>query len=263
MQLLDLTLPDAAANVALDEALLEEAELSAEPREVLRLWEPASAMVVMGRSSRPEIEIDLEVCAQRRVPVIRRTSGGLAIVTGPGCLMYSLVLSLEQRPQLRGIDQIHCHVLGRMVETLALVAPGTVRCGTSDLAFAAEERGASTAGAACDLPQHRQQALRKFSGNSLRVKRRHVLYHGTLLYDFDLRLVEQLLRHPPREPGYRAGRSHGEFVANLPSSREQLRAAVLAAWQPAGQRIVWPAEQTKKLVAEKYSQAAWNAEGNI
>ena len=39
--------------------------------------------------------------------------------------------------------------------------------------------------------QHRQRfAPRKFSGNSLRVKRTHLLYHGTLLYAFDLALIE-------------------------------------------------------------------------
>jgi len=263
MLLLDLTLPDAAMNVALDEALLEEAESSAAPREVLRLWEPAEPLVVVGRSSRPEVETDLAACAQRGVPVIRRTSGGLAIVTGPGCLMYSLILSVEQRPHLKGIDQIHCHVLGQMVESLAAIAPGAVRCGTSDLAHDLNAPGMIASRAACDVPQYRQRALRKFSGNSLRVKRRHVLYHGTLLYDFDLSLVEQLLRHPPREPGYRAGRRHGEFVANLPATREQLRAAILAAWRPVGPRTDWPEEQTRKLVAEKYAQAAWNIEGLV
>ena len=39
MKLLDLTLETPAENLALDEALLEEAEQSTKPTEVLRLWE--------------------------------------------------------------------------------------------------------------------------------------------------------------------------------------------------------------------------------
>ncbi len=34
------------------------------------------------------------------IPVLRRASGGAAIVIGPGCLMYALVLSYELRPSL-------------------------------------------------------------------------------------------------------------------------------------------------------------------
>jgi len=61
-------------------------------------------------------------------------------------------------------------------------------------------------------------AERKFSGNSSRVKRGHLLYHGTLLYDFPLGLISDCLRTPPRQPHYRERRSHGEFVNNIPAT---------------------------------------------
>ena len=72
--------------------------------------------------------------------------------------------------------------------------------------------------------------LRKFSGNSLRMKRTHLLYHGTLLYDFDLGLIEKCLRMPPRQPDYRNARPHGDFVMNVPATRQQLADAVIAAF---------------------------------
>jgi len=50
MRYLDLTLPSPAENLALDEALLEEAEASGRPTETLRLWEPRQPAVVVGRS---------------------------------------------------------------------------------------------------------------------------------------------------------------------------------------------------------------------
>lgn len=242
----DLTLETAAENVALDEALLDAAEASAGPHEVLRLWEPATPMVVMGRASRYDVEVQASACAAAGVPVIRRTSGGATIVSGPGCLMYALVLSLEARPELRSIDKAHQYVLVRLSDALQPIAPGIARHGTSDLAYDAAGQG----------------GLKKFSGNSLRVKRRHLLYHGTLLYDFDLPLIGNLLAHPPREPDYRAGRPHGQFVANLPATTSAaLRDALTNSWEPDDTLHAWPRERTAELVAAKYARAEWNVDG--
>ncbi|MCH8880520.1 MAG: hypothetical protein IID34_11635 [Planctomycetes bacterium] len=82
MQLLDITLPTLAENLALDDALLEEAE-QADPvsasRETLRIWQPSAPMVVLGRSSRRADEVNLAACRRLGVPIFRRSSGGAAI----------------------------------------------------------------------------------------------------------------------------------------------------------------------------------------
>ncbi|HEV3417181.1 MAG TPA: lipoate--protein ligase family protein, partial [Pirellulales bacterium] len=112
MQLLDLTLDTPAENLALDEALLLlEAEAAGEPHEVLRLWEPLQFAVVVGSSSRVAAEVAPDACRVRGIEVLRRTSGGAAVVIGPGCLMYSLILSRKLRPEQRAIDGAHCFVL--------------------------------------------------------------------------------------------------------------------------------------------------------
>ena len=67
-----------------------------------------------------------------------------------------------------------------------------------------------------------------------------MLYHGTLLYDFDISLVERLLAHPPREPQYRAGRGHADFIANLPTTGQQVRTVITAAWQAERAAREWP-----------------------
>jgi len=236
MRYLNLTLPTPPENLALDEALLEEAERAGRPTETLRLWEPAEPMVVVGRSSRIDAEVHREACRQRGVPVLRRSSGGAAVVTGPGCLMYALVLSYERRPELRMIDHAHRFVLGRIASALRpLVSEVTCR-GTSDLAI----------------------GRTKFSGNSVRSKRDHFLYHGTLLYDFPLELIDQCLTLPPRQPDYREGRSHREFVANLPLTAAAIRRALVAAWDAQPIRGEWPRAETARLVAERYGRREWN-----
>lgn len=236
MRYLDLTLPTAAENLALDEALLEEAEALGEPCETLRLWEPERPMVVVGRSSRAAGEVHLEACRQRGIPVLRRSSGGLSIVTGPGCLMYAVVLSYRRRPALRMLDEAHRFVLGKLVGALKPLAPGVEFRGTSDLAI---DRW-------------------KFSGNSVRCKREHFLYHGTLLYRFPLDLIETCLAMPPREPDYRQGRKHHAFVTNLPVECEAMRRALIEAWEADEPCAGWPRQRTAQLVAERFGQPEWN-----
>jgi lipoate-protein ligase A len=236
MDRLELTLGSAAENVALDEALLDREEARRAGREVLRLWESPEPIVVLGRTSKRALEVNEVECRRRGIPILRRSSGGAAIIAGPGCLMYAVVLSYEKRPELRPLDRAHAFVLERTAAALQPLLPGAVRCGTSDLALDG----------------------RKFSGNSMRAKRHHFLYHGTILYDFPLELVSACLRQPPRQPIYRAGREHEAFLMNIPLSADALRAALVQAWHAHLTGEAWPAELTAQLVRERYSLASWN-----
>jgi lipoate-protein ligase A len=236
MDLLDLTLPTATENLALDEALLDAAQ-AGECGEVLRLWESPQPLVVVGRASQAAVEVNLDVCRQRQIPVLRRSSGGAAIAAGPGCLMYAVVLSYELRPELRMIDQAHRLVLETIAGGLRPLVPAVARRGISDLTI---------------------DGRLKCSGNSLRASRSHVLYHGTLLYDFPLALVGELLHTPPRQPDYRENRAHGDFVANLPLPAGDLRRAVIDTWGVAGELHEWPSARTTVLAREKYAADAWN-----
>jgi lipoate-protein ligase A len=236
MFLLDLSLESPAANLALDEALLEQAECGGNPMEVLRLWEFASPVVVVGRGSRVNTEVNVAACQGHRVPILRRSSGGAAIVAGPGCLMYSAVLSYERRPQLRLIEKAHRFVLGRVLSAVQSLLPEARQQGTSDLT----------------LGEH------KVSGNSLRCRRTHLMYHGTLLYDFPVQSIGQYLQMPPRQPDYRQRRQHEQFVRNLPLQAGELSRVLIDQWQIDGDLTDWPHEQTEQLVAEKYSLDTWN-----
>jgi lipoate---protein ligase len=235
MLLLDLTLDTPAENLALDEALLQAAEAAGQPQEVLRLWESPQFAVVVGSSSRVATEVALDACRSRGIHVLRRTSGGAAVIIGPGCLMYSLVLSRQLRPEQRAIDRAHHFALDAIVGAIGRLVPGVARRGTSDLVI----------------------SDRKFSGNSLRMKREHLLYHGTLLYNFPLDLIAACLATPPRQPAYRHGRAHGEFVTNLPLDAGSLRSALIAAFDAHEDQSDWPRDLTTQLAAEKFASASW------
>jgi hypothetical protein len=59
--------------------------------------------------------------------------------------------------------------------------------------------------------------------------RHRLLYQGVLLLQPDLALVGEYLEYPPREPDYRLGRSHEEFVTALASGVPELTPAGVAA----------------------------------
>ena len=144
----------------------------------------------------------LDACRADGVPVLRRPSGGAAIVAGPGCLMYALVLSYEKRPELRPLENAHRFVLKTIASALEPLRPGVHCAGTSDLAIGNQ----------------------KVSGNSVRCRRTHFLYHGTLLLRFSARHGStSFSKHPPRMPDYRNGRNHALFVTNLNVPAEAIR----------------------------------------
>lgn len=237
---LDVKLDSVEEQLALDEALLEEAHEGETTATVVRAWMACEPVVVVGSSSRVEEEVDLVACLEAGIRVVRRPSGGLTVVLGPGCLMWSVV---EPHPEgAPPIERIHARMLDPLAHALseALSLPGGVaRRGSSDLVVGSVGGG------------------RKISGNALRVRRHGVLYHGTLLDDFDIGLVDRILRHPPREPDYRARRPHREFLANLGLGPQGFEAALRRAFGATRVRTSWPADRVARLVAERYTVPAW------
>jgi lipoate-protein ligase A len=240
------TLPTLAENLALDEALLDEAEQSSEPCETLRLWEWLSPAVVVGRASRLVDEVHLDYCDAHHIPVLRRSSGGCAVLIGPGCLLYSVVLCLTKRPELTVLDAAHRFVLAHLQAAWQACNVSVSVAGTSDLLYGG----------------------RKFSGNSLRYKRQNLLYHGTLLCDFtsadpdctfDMGLFGKCLRHPPREPEYRAGRKHDDFVTRVPWSDRFPRSLQHAFGAHDSPRPL-PLERVSQLMTDRYGRLAWHRE---
>ncbi len=233
MNYLDLTLPTVAENLALDEVLLDQ---FATYGNLLRLWEAKQTAVVVGRGSRVDREVDRQQCDRAGISIHRRCSGGAAVVIGPGCLMYAVVLATHDRPELNVIDRAHRFVLERLRTALQGLDVHVTLSGTSDLTCAG----------------------RKFSGNSLRCRRDSLLYHGTLLYDADIALIETCLTMPPKQPDYRQQRPHHQFLTNLPVTQPTLRQALTEAWECRETLQAWPNEATARRVHERYARSDWN-----
>ena len=90
------------------------------------------------------------------------------------------------------------------------------------------------------------------------MKRTHLLYHGTLLYAFDLSLLGKYLKMPPKQPKYRETREHLDFVTNLPATRQQLMDALGTAWPTENNVVDIPSKLVAELVQTRYGSRRWN-----
>ncbi len=235
MQYLDLTLPTPAANLACDEALLDRCEAGGP--EVLRFWEAPDHFVVLGYANHAATEVDLAACRARGIPVCRRITGGGTVLQGPGCWNYSAILRIGGTGPTATIPQTNLWIMNRHAAALTgLLGQPVRRRGDTDLAI----------------------ADRKISGNAQRRGRRALLFHGAFLIDLDLALLATVLRSPSREPNYRAGRSHGDFVLNLGVDRERLKSELRRLWAAREPLTDWPAARTEELARMKYLRDEWN-----
>ncbi len=204
---IDLTQPEFAANLELDIALLD--AVVADPRAAaLRVWESPRTLVIVGQSNDIAREVNVAACEADGVPILRRRSGGGAVVLGPGCLCYALALPVPKEYATLGVPGVTRAVMQRLADGLSTAQRTVSVAGISDL-----------------IVDHR-----KVSGNAQRWKKSALLHHGTLLYDFDLPRIGRYLQHPSREPDYRAGRPNAEFVCNLPVSRTELVRRLKSTW---------------------------------
>ena len=236
MKFLDLTLPTAAENLAMDEALLDECE-AGRGGETLLFWEPREPFVVVGYANHLAREVNVEACRTWGIPIFRRCSGGGTVVQMPGGLNYSLILPITEAGPTRGITSANQYIMERNRRALAAASgQAVVVRGHTDLVV----------------------VVKKFAGNAQRRRRGWLLFHGTLLLNCDLDLIGELLPMPSLEPDYRGSRSHREFVMNLGVGAELVKAALRQEWAAQEPLESPPQAEIARLAREKYATEAWN-----
>jgi lipoate-protein ligase A len=245
MTFLDLTLPSPAENLALDEALLDAAE-SGSSGEVLRFWESSTPFIVVGYANKIASEVNIAACETRSIPILRRCSGGGTVVQGPGCLNYAVILRITETGPTRSISTANQFIMER-------VRAG-VQSATGNRQPAISIQGHT------DLTvttHHTPRTTLKFSGNAQRRRKTFLLFHGTLLLNFDLLLIGELLRMPSLQPDYRGGRSHEGFITNLNLPAETVKRALAAEWNAIADSTTQP--KLPAAFVEKYNSAEWNS----
>ncbi len=241
---LDPSLPPEAI-LAVEELLLNRVEGGGV--EMLCFWESALPFVVLGYGQTASREADLDACKAVGVPVLRRESGGGAVLQGPGSLNYSLFLRQDSDPALACVSSSNQWIMERNRRALQSLLPtalvASVR-GHTDLALTGIDG-----------------VVRKVSGNAQRRRRIALLFHGTLLYSLaKLRQTAsmELLHSPSLVPEYRGHRGHLDFLTSIPADAEALRVAWTREWAANTPGFGPEPKAIQDLVTSRYILDTWN-----
>jgi len=157
----------------------------------INIYQWDKTVIVLGRGSKPEVELHLDNCIEDRIPVLRRRGGGCAVVLDPGNVIVSIVLPASGFGK---INEYFEAISNWLIDGLSDIGvEGVYREGYSDLVI----------------------ANRKIAGACMQRKRDFVYYSTSILVDPDVSLMERYIAHPPREPEYRKHRVHNDFVGSL------------------------------------------------
>ena len=170
----------AAQNLALEQELLSGSE------QVLLLYINDRAVVV-GRNQTIEAEVDCEFCRKHDIEVVRRESGGGAVYHDGGNLNYAIICNGGERPLDRDYTEPIVWALQRMGVEAVTGGRGEIMVDG-----------------------------KKVSGSASMVRRGRVLFHGTLLFDSDLDMLNAALRGDDSRRG-KGIKSVHSVVGNLKS----------------------------------------------
>jgi len=212
MILRDISFHTPDENVLFDDLLLMRMEREGGGG-FLRFWESPIPFIVLGRISRQDEDLWLDRVQLDRIPVIRRSSGGGTVLQGPGCLNYSLIVPKDDDPEYADVNHSYRRILGKIIDGLAFEGLRVDFRPLSDMIL---------------LSATNEE--RKFSGNAQRRARHYFLHHGTILFDFNLKLMEQYLRIPEQMPEYRQGRPHSDFVTNMALPLTRIKKILMSAF---------------------------------
>ena len=208
LEIISRSEPTVEMNLAVDERLAQESAQTG--KRILRFWWGSETpTAVLGCGDKPEAALDIDECARRGVGWVKRVTGGGTVLQTPDVFNYSYTA-----------PESGCFDMKRVFEQGAELVIGALE----QFGVSAQQRGISDV-AVGDL---------KISGNAQARKWKAILLHGTLMLGIDRELMEAVLRHPHKEPDYRGGRNHSDFIVTLNdlgiiANRDQVEEAFMAA----------------------------------
>lgn len=229
---------DAAWNLALEEVLWRSGE------EVFLLWRNAPSVIV-GRHQNALQEVNADFAREQGIAVVRRVTGGGAVYHDPGNINFSRTAASGIWHD--GLAEKYLQPVLSALKTLGF--DGCEFSGRNDLLY----RG------------------RKISGCARSVQLNRVLFHGTLLYDADLSVLDTVLTPDPEKIRSKGVRSVRARVGNLRELAGGLAPDPETFWQDFSGEIAQqfgmagpvpiPEErllQAEHLAETKYRTREWN-----
>lgn len=242
------------------------ADASANETPSIAFWLPEGLNVALGLAQKPNVELEPQHMRDDGVGLVRRQSGGGAVLLYPGVLCWEAWAGFDVMERTgkgcSGIRECYRFLCAPVVSGLTSLGIPAFHAGICDISVRLAGDEASPA--------------KKLAGTAQLRKRNAALVHGSLLVNPDLTLLSRYLKMPSQEPDYRGGRKHGDFcttVADAAGPRhggedgdlaERVAAAAASAAKGTGWRIVAPPAvlggEAAKLYRTKYCDEGWNWE---
>ena len=134
--------------------------------DVFMLWQ-SEPTVVIGRFQNIWEETNFRFADEHNIQIIRRISGGGAVYQDAGNLCFSFIL--QNIPLEKFNKSTHIQPIVNALAQLGLQADVSKR---NDLSIGGK----------------------KFSGNAMAYRQNRLLFHGTLLFDSDLDMLEKVIK---------------------------------------------------------------------
>ena len=155
------------------------------------IWIPDKVYVVLGASNNPALALNIDNVMNDNIPVLKRPSGGQTVILTPNNIVIAAVFfdkrSLHPKDVFQDINKL-------IISTIEQVGINNLsQMGISDITMAGK----------------------KILGSSIYRSKEALLYHAVLNLGEPVSTFERYLKHPTKEPDYRQGRSHSEFVTSL------------------------------------------------
>jgi len=178
--------------MALDETLLEEvSKPQARPQTYLRFYQWIRPTLSLGFSQKAERVVDLDYCTVQGIDVVRRTTGGKAVLHHRE-LTYSVISNDPAFFPIADISKTYCRIASALQSGFRFLGIETTL---------AQNRGKSTATgplpAACFAVSNHHEVLwqnRKLAGSAQRRTQNAFLQHGSILIEFDAEPLSKALR---------------------------------------------------------------------
>lgn len=235
---LELTLKDPYSNLAAEEALFR---LARAP--TLRTWDNQRS-VIIGRAQLARVETDVDYCAEKGIPIVRRFTAGGAVYNGPGNLNWSFFAPSGSQDTGRvrySSDARHIFEAFAMI-----VVEGLVSCSVP-ARFVAPNRIEDGLG-------------RKISGMAAYISKGAVICHGTLLLDVDLEEAARVTTPAGTVVDRRYPRSNFREIANVGADRGEFVSSLCSAAgiERSSDAMTVEEEELAQMLRAKYQRSEWN-----
>lgn len=176
------------------------------------IWIPDKSYIVLGASNKAEDALFLENVKLDNISVLKRPSGGQTVMLTPNNLIIAVVFSDPNSVKPKDVfNQMNMLIIAALEET---GITNLRLSGISDIAI--QEK--------------------KILGSAIYRSKDTLLYHAVLNLGEPASTFEKYLRHPSKEPDYRKGRKHTDFVTSLLESGcslsyNQLESAISKAFE--------------------------------